>query len=188
LVHEGALLLADAEIVENEERARGRSPLIAMLGGDPAAELDVLDDANAWTYWSRSDAFSMALNIGSNPRSREGLARAVEVFVRHLLNVRACVEPVARIEDPDWRWFVGLDAEATRIGNALWAGEGIDADASARVLALLRLRLPADAPVTMRAQGHPVYLILAMDEGRIVRLKPQNLIVGLPLAGRAEAA
>ena len=59
--------------------------------------------------------------------------------MRHLLNVEVAVEPVARIEDPDWRWFVGLDAEATRIGNALWTGEEIEADAQSRMLALFRL-------------------------------------------------
>jgi Family of unknown function (DUF6352) len=117
--HESAMLLADAEIIEAHEQSRGQSPLVAMLGREPAGELDVLDDENSWTYWSRSDAFTMALNLGSNPRSREGLARAIEAWVAHLLGIEVAVEPIARIEDPDWRWFVGLDAEATRIGNAL---------------------------------------------------------------------
>jgi Family of unknown function (DUF6352) len=187
-LHDGALLLADAEVVEARGGGAGQSPLVAMLGQDPAGELDVLDDANAWSYWSRSDAFTMALNLGSNPRSREGLARVIEVFVRHLLNVETTVEPVERVEDRDWRWFVGLDAEATRIGNALWAGDAVDPDASARVLGLFRLTFAADAPVEDRAAGHPVYLILAQGADRHLRLKPQNLVVGLPLAGQARAA
>ncbi len=32
-----------------------------------------------------------------------------------------------------------------------------------------------------RVAGEPVYLILAMTTNRIVRLKPQNLVTGLPL-------
>jgi len=179
--HDGAVLLADDEVIEAHEASRAKSPLVAMLGQEPAAELDVLDDANAWTYWSRSDAFSMALNIGANPRSREGLARVIETGVRHLLHVEAAVEPIARIEDPDWRWFVGLDAEATRIGNALWRGDAVDEDAMSRVLALFRLTFAERDRIDPKAAGSPVYLLLAMTPDRIVRVKPQNLVMGLPV-------
>jgi hypothetical protein len=34
-------------------------------------------------------------------------------------------------------------------------------------------------------KGHPVWLLLAETPDRIVRLKPQNLVTGLPLAGGA---
>lgn len=186
--HDGAVLLADAELIEEHEQARGQSPLVAMLGQEPAAELDVLDDANAWTYWSRSDAFSMALNISTNPRSRDGLARAIEVWIRHLLGIEAAVEPMARIEDRDWRWFVGLDAEATRIGNALWRGEAVADEEQARMLALFRLTFPEPSFVEPKIAGFPVYLLLAMTPDRIVRMKPQNLLVGLPLTVGARAA
>jgi hypothetical protein len=185
-VHDGALLLADAEVIEQHQG--GRSPLLAMLGQAPAAELDILDDGNAWTYWSRSDAHTMALNLGSNPRSREGLARVIEVWVRHLLNLEVRVEPVPAIADPDWRWFVGLDPEATAIGNALWAGEAVDETAQARVLAMLRLTFVDQAAIDPRRAGHPVYCLLAMTADGTVRLKPQNLIMGLPLASGARAA
>jgi hypothetical protein len=186
--HDGTVLLADAELIEEHEGGKVQSPLVAMLGKEPVAELDVLDDETGWTYWSRSDAFTMALNLGSNPRSREGLARAIEVWIRHLLQVGVSVEPRERVEDRDWRWFVGLDTEGTRIGNALWTGEGIDEGAAGRMLALFRLTFAPDVPVEPRAAGHPVYLLLAMTEDRMVRMKPQNLVVGLPLLGRAQAA
>jgi hypothetical protein len=179
--HDGSLLLADAEVVEAHEGGPGRSPLVAMLGADPAAELDVLDDHNAWTYWSRSDAFTMALDLGGNPRSREGLARVIEVWCRHLLNVEIAVTPVAAIEDRDWRWFVGLDAEATRIGNALWRGEPMDGERLSSVLCLFRLEFASGTPVEPGVAGHPVYCLLAMDGERKVKVKPQNLVVGLPL-------
>lgn len=187
-IQDGAVLLADSETVELAETARGPAPLLEMFGREPIAELDVLGDENSWTYWSRSDAFTMALDLGSNPKSRDGLARAVEAFVRHLLNVEVAVEPLARVEDRDWRWFVGLDAEATRIGNALWRGAEIEEEAAARVLALFRLafREPADADPALG--GRPVYLILAMAPDRSLRLKPQNLIVGLPLAASRRPA
>lgn len=182
---EGTLLLADAEIIAMAEGLAQPSPLVAMLGREPVGDLDVLTAENAWTYWSRSDAFTMALNLGSDPRSREGLARVIEAFVRHLLHREVQVTPRAGIEDRDWRWFVGLDAEATRIGNALWRGEAVDEAARARVLALFTLTFAQADGVDPRVGPHPVYLLLAMTPDRRVTLKPQNLIAGLPLRGDA---
>lgn len=186
-VSDGALLLADAELVDEAEGARGRSPLVAMLGREPVSELDVLTSDNAWTYWSRSDAFSMALNLGADPRSREGLARAIEAFVHHLLAVEVAVAPIPAIEDRDWRWFVGLDAEATRIGNALWRGEPVEAATGERVIALFRLTIRDPARADPRVGDRPVYLMLAMNPDRIVTMKPQNLIAGLPVVATGGA-
>lgn len=185
---EGGVLLADAEVIAARETGAAQSPLVAMLGKEPASELDVLVDDNAWTYWSRSDAFTMALNLGASPKSRAGLARAIEAWVRHLLNVEATVEPVAAIEDRDWRWFVGLDAQATRIGNALWNGEALDEGTRARILALFSLTFSDDTRIDPRAAGRPVYLLLAMDADKRLTCKPQNLVAGLPILAGAEAA
>lgn len=181
-IHEGSLLLADQEVIEEHELGKSASPLVAMLGRDPAGELDVMDDANAWTYWSRSDAHTMAIALGANPKARAGMARAVSVWIRHLLNLDVTVEPLSAIEDRDWRWFVGLDAEATAIGNALWRGQEIGEEARSRVLALFRATLPDDAAVRADMRGRPIYLLLAMSADKIVRVKPQNLVTGLPLA------
>jgi Family of unknown function (DUF6352) len=186
--HDGAVLLADAEIIEQHELGASQSPLVAMLGKEPVSELDVLGDENAWTYWSRSDAHTMVLNIGSNARSRDGLARVVEAWVQHLLHLEVTVEQVSTIEDRDWRWFVGLDAEATRIGNALWSGESVDEATQSRVLALFALKFREHTFVEPRAAGHPVYLLLAMTPDKIVRVKPQNLVMGLPVTRGVQAA
>jgi hypothetical protein len=180
--HDGTMLLADAEAIEEHEAARHASPLLEMLGRPAVTELDVLDDASAYSYWSRSDAFTMVFNIGSNPTSRRALARVIEMWVRHLLGISTSVEPVAKVHDDDWRWFVGLDAEGTRIGNALWRNEAISGGALSRVVALFRLMMPEDVPVAVGAAGKPIYLILGMTADHVVRIKPQNLITGLPLA------
>ena len=185
---DGAVLLADQELIDDVEGGRPQSPLVAMLGKDPAAELDVMDDGNAWTYWSRSDAHTMALALGANPKARLGLARTIDAFVRHLLAIPVVVEPLTEITDMDWRWFVGLDAEGTAIGNRLWRGEAVDEVTRGRVLALLRLTFLDESRVDPRVAGHPVYLILAMNADKVVRVKPQNLIAGLPLAAGAAAA
>ena len=50
-----------------------------------------------------------------------------------------------------------------------------------RILALFRLEF--DDPAEMRADiaGRPVYLGLAANENDVVKMKPQNLILNLPL-------
>jgi hypothetical protein len=185
---DGAMLLADAELIEARQAAAPVSPLVAMFGHDVAQELDVLNDDNAASYWSRSDAFSMALDLSSNPKSRAGLARAIEAWVRHLLAVEVRVEPLERLDDPDWRWFVGLDAEATRIGNALWRGEEVKAGDRARVIALFSLVFADAGEVDPAVGDRPVSLLLAHGPDDRVQMKPHNLLVGLPLArGRAAA-
>ena len=71
-VHDGTLLLADAEVIEAEQHAQHdmhSSPLTAMLQQPKSfGEMDVMDDENAWTYWSRSDAHAMAMNLGGNAK------------------------------------------------------------------------------------------------------------------------
>jgi hypothetical protein len=146
-----------------------------------------MDDDNAWTYWTRSDAHAMAMNLGGNAKARAGLCRAIERWIGHLLGVAVSVETTASIEDRDWRWFIGLDSEATRIGNALWRAERLENDVSERIVALMRLSFADPRLVDARVGDKPVYLILAMGADKVVRLKPQNLIAGLPLAAAANA-
>jgi hypothetical protein len=190
-LHEGTLLLADAEVIEAQQHAQHdmhSSPLAAMLQPKAFGEMDVMDDENAWTYWSRSDAHAMVMNIGGNPKARAGLCRVIERWVAHLMGVDVKVETVASIEDRDWRWFVGLDSEGTRIGNALWNDAALDGNAAERIVALMRLDIEDTRLVDERVGTKPVYLILAMGADKVVRLKPQNLVAGLPLAPSANVA
>jgi hypothetical protein len=184
--HEGGVLLADAETIESHERDRHASPLLAMLGGPAVTALDVIAAGNADSYFERSDAFDMVLNIGGE-HGRRGLAAAMARFVRHLLGVDVEIEPVERMEDRDFAWFVGLDAEATRIGNALWRGEPIDEATLNRVLAIFRLTIGDPAEALPQVGSRPVWLILAMNGDNMLRMKPQNLIAGLPLRAAAAA-
>ena len=190
-VHDGALLLADAEVVEAQQHAQHdmhSSPLTALLQPSAFGDMDVMDDENAWTYWSRSDAHAMVMNIGGNAKAREGFCRVIERWVGHLLGVTISVESVASIDDGDWRWFVGLDSEGTRIGNSLWNGAALDDNSAERIVALMRLTIEDARLADERVGTRPVYLILAMGEDKVVRLKPQNLIAGLPFAPSANVA
>jgi hypothetical protein len=48
----------------------------------------------------------------------------VAASVEHLLAID--VEPLAEGRNVDLTWYVGLDAQGTRIGDALWKGENLD--------------------------------------------------------------
>ncbi len=185
-VRDGALLLADLELIEEQSKAREAmrqvSPLTAMLSGEPGDDLDVMDNTNAWTYWSRSDANSMVMNFGGNPASRNGLARAITTWITHLTGHRVSVEAADAMSDKDWRWFIGLDPEGTRIGNALWRGDILAPDDIASTAAFFRLEFANQSIVNSKVRGKPVWLILGMSNDKVIRMKPQNLIAGLPLA------
>ena len=177
--HNEQLLLADAEIVEEHEHERSHVPLMSFLAPPVAAELAVLAPENLDEYWGRSDAFDMVLNLGGPLNGRVAIGRAIAVFVRHMLGFDIAVEALPQVDEPNFEWFVGLDAKATRIGNAMWRGE---ADPSAHhLLALFRITPEKSAPILADMQGKPIYLLLAADAQGRVRMKPQNLLFGLPL-------
>ncbi len=182
-VQDGALMLADEELVTEMEAERHRSPLTAMLSGGVAG-LDVLTESNAWTYWSRSDAHTMVLNFGGDPAARQGLAAAIAAFVSHLLGVAVMVAPHTMAEGVDLHWFVGLDAQGTAIGNALWQGK----EPPATMVGLFTLDFLDASAVLPRVAGHPVWLILGLGADMVLRVKPQNLVMGLPLAEMARNA
>jgi hypothetical protein len=176
--HSETMLLADAEAIEGHEAARRGSPLLAMLAPPAVAELAVLTSDNAAGYRARSDAFDMVLNLGGQPSGREALGRAIVIWLRHMLGLHARIESLAALDEPDWRWFIGLDSDATRIGNTLWAGD--DAPDANRLLALYRLHLEPDPRLEPQMQGAPITLMLAANSDQLVRFKPQNVLTNLP--------
>jgi hypothetical protein len=102
--------------------------------------------------------------------------------VAHLAGVRVSIEPVERIADERWRWHTGLDVESTAILNALYRGEAVADDVRSRLATLFRLTFADAADAHPDAAGRPVYLGLAFREDHTLRMKPQNLLVNLPLA------
>jgi hypothetical protein len=178
--HESALLAAD------EERVTGTaltpmSPLVSMLGLERAVDVDVLSEANADTYWERNDAFDMALDLTAGRRGLVSLGHVLERFIRHLLSVEVVIEPLIEARDVPFTWYVGLDAAGTKIGDALWHGEVLDEATRAHIVGLYRLTFADAAPAETTTGGDPVYLILAMTPDQVLRMKPQNLVVGLPI-------
>ena len=175
--HDGALIAADDEHLGGA----AQSPLVAMLGLPPAGDVDVLNDDNAATYWQRSDSFDMAIDLSAGRRGLTALAAVLERWIAHLLGLDVVIEPVAEPGEVALSWYVGLDAEATRLGDALWRGGALDPDEGASMIAAFRLTFADRGQVLEQLAGEPIYLILAMNAERVLRMKPQNLITGLPI-------
>lgn len=188
-IQDGAVLLADEEVVEMLAATGGMGSRGRLVGESSAparsVELDVLSESNAGAYWGRDERNDMVLDLSFGRPGLDALARVLEAWIAHFLDVQVAIQPVARIRDDRWVWHVGLDAVATGIMNDLYRGADVPDERMAQVLALFRLEF-AD-PAVMRADiaGRPVYLGLARDTADRVRLKPQNLLVNLPLAPRA---
>jgi hypothetical protein len=185
-LHDGSLIAADEETVAGIS-PQPVSPLVAMLGLPAAGEIDVLNDGNAETYWGRGDRFDLALDLTAGRRGLEALGKAIQAWIAHLLSLQVEVEPLIEASAVNLTWYVGLDAEATGIGDALWNGEELDEAARKRIVGLYRLtfrdaKALLDKPVLEQAKGEPIYLILAMTPDRKLRMKPQNLVTGLPIA------
>jgi hypothetical protein len=186
-VHEGSLLVADEERIVGSKpgpQPGVMSPLVSMLGLDRATEIDVLVDDNAQHYWARSDNFDLALDLTGGRRGAAALGFVIERWIDHLLGIAVEVEPLTALRDAPLTWYVGLDAEGTRIGDALWRGEEIDAETQDRLVALLELRVRDVELVAPTLGREPAYLILACTPEKVLRVKPQNLVIGLPVPGR----
>ncbi|MES2711733.1 MAG: DUF6352 family protein [Pseudomonadota bacterium] len=186
----GAMLLADEETVATRSADAGFGALgrlIVEAGATPReVELDVLSEENAALYAGRSDAHDFALDIAENRPGQHGLARALEAFIAHMFSEAVTIAAIPTIRD--WTWHVGLDAEATGIANDLYLGKAVKQARLARILWLGALDFADRSRVLPRVAGEKVTLALAMDAANMLRVKPQNLVTGLPLIAREDAA
>jgi len=184
-LQEGHVLVADDETVQmhaagNRYGSIGRL-IVEAQGELGKVDLDVLDRANAALYWERESRYDTVISLTYGRPALEALGRDIEAWIAHFLNLKVSVKPIRRIDEARWAWHVGLDAESTAILNELWAGGEIEAGRMRRVLALFALQF--DDPRAMRADiaGRTVYLALSCGEDEVVRMKPQNLLINLPL-------
>jgi hypothetical protein len=178
-LHDGSLIAADEETIAGGGQAPA-SPLVSMLGLPPEAAIEVLNDNNASSYWERSDRFDMALDLSGGRGGLAALAKVMERWVGHLLSFAVTIEPLTELRDAPLSWYVGLDADATQIGNALWRDDELDENAMTRVVGLFRLTFGDAALMLDKVRGEPIYLVLAMTGEHLIRMKPQNLVTGLP--------
>jgi hypothetical protein len=109
----------------------------------------------------------------------------LQSWVSHFLKVEVRVQTDREIVDEHWVWHVGLDAQASGILNDLYQGDEPDAERMRRLLCLFRLEFANPSDMLGTVAGRPVYLAMAMDEHHRLKLKPQNLLLNLPLARRS---
>jgi hypothetical protein len=175
-----SLIAADEEIVAGVGGTPS-SPLVSMLGIPAEAHIHVLNAENANEYWERSDQFDTALNLTGGQSGLRALAAAMTRWIEHLLGVEVEIEPLTEMRDVNLAWYVGLDADATRIGDTVWNGGELDEVGASRIVGLFRLMFRDPSLVLDKVKGEPVYLILAMTPDKLIRMKPQNLVTGLPI-------
>lgn len=185
-IAEGAVLVADEETVEAAARTGGLGSLGRLLVDNAtplnAVTLDVLSAENAAIYWRRSDRFDTVLDLSFTRPGLDALCRVLERWVAHFLGIALRVEPVQQIRDERWSWHIGLDGESSAILNALYRDEEVEETRLRRLVALFRATFAEPSDMRPDLAGKPVYLGLAMDANRRLRLKPQNLLRNLPLA------
>jgi hypothetical protein len=186
LLEDGQVMAADDETVERHAVAAGFGTIGELLkqGGAPlrTAELDVLSDDNADVYWERDESHDLVISLNHGQPALSALCAVLERWVRHFLGTGVTIAIEREIDDDQWVWHVGLDAQASGVLNDLYQGQEVTPQRMERMLCLFRLQF--DEPSVMRPDiaGRPVYLALAMDGERRLKLKPQNLLLNLPLA------
>ncbi len=179
-LHEGSLIAADEEVISGTG-AMPASPLVSMLGIPAQADIDVLNEDNLHLYWEHSDLFHTAIDLTAGRAGLAAFARVIERWIGHVMGIEVQVEPLTEMREVDLQWYVGLDSDATRIGDALWNGEPPGENTAAQIVGLFRLTFRDPKMVLENVGNAPVYLILAMSQDKLIRMKPQNLIAGLPV-------
>jgi len=186
MLADGAVMAADVETVERYATTGGFGSLGELLAQNRTPtrtiDLDVLSEDNATAYWDRDEQYDFAVSLNRGGGALEGLCRLLERWIAHFLGAEVAIRPRPGIEDARWVWHVGLDAEASSLLNDLYNRVEVADDRMERLLCLYELRFADPAAMRPAIAGRPVYLAMAMDSAKRLRLKPQNLLLNLPLA------
>lgn len=186
VLEDGQVMAADDETVERHAVAGGFGTIGELLKTGGAvlrtAELDVLGEDNAGIYWERDEAHDLVISLNHGQPALAALCEVLQRWVRHFLGAGVQIGIEREIDDEQWVWHVGLDAQASGVLNDLYQGNEVAPERMERMLCLFRLLF--DEPAVMRPEiaGRPVYLAMAMDADKRLKLKPQNLLLNLPLA------
>jgi len=183
---EGAVLAADEETVDLLASTGGFGSLGELLQRNRTptrtVDLDTLDAGNAATYWERDERRDLAISLNRGRPALDALCRVLEKWIAHFLGVTVTIRPQSEIDDRRWVWHVGLDAEASALLNDLYNHVEVDEGGMRRLLCLFELQFANPGDMRPQIAGRPVYLAMAMDANARLKLKPQNLLLNLPLA------
>ena len=186
VLEDGVVMGADDEVVTRNAQAGETGNIMDLLKSKSMSmrsiDLDVLHEENAELYWDKSEDYDFAvqLNFGQPPINH--FCRVLEKWAQHFLGAQVRITPMQQISDPKWSWHVGLDAAATDILNKLYNKDTVDTDELEKVICLFRLDFIDEAAVSQSQAGKPVYMGIAMNDEKQLKLKPQNLLFNLPLA------
>jgi len=183
---EGAVMAADLDTVELLASTGGFGSLGELLQQNRTPlrtiDLDTLDTAHAAAYWDRDERRDLAISLNRGRPALDALCRVLEKWIAHMQGVAVTIRPQSEIDDKRWVWHVGLDAEASALMNDLYNRVDIDDARMGRLLCLFELRFENPGDMRPAIAGRPVYLAMAMDADGRLKLKPQNLLLNLPLA------
>jgi hypothetical protein len=164
--------------------AGGLAQLIRETEPQRVIELDVLDEHNRDEYWRRDERHDTVLNLNFGRPGALALCRVIERWIAHFHGTEVAAKPIREIPDGEWKWHVGLDAEATAMLNDIYNGQTVDQERMKRIVGLFRLDFRDPAALRAEIAGSPLFLALAAAADGTLRMKPQNLLVNLPLARR----
>jgi hypothetical protein len=184
-LQDGHLLLADHETVAmhaagNRYGSIGKL-IVEAQGALGKVDLDVLDRVNAALYWERESRHDTVISLTYGRAALDALCRVIEAWVAHFHALEVTVKPLRKIDEARWAWHIGLDAESTEIMNELWSGSQVDAGRMRNIVALFSMQFAEPAAMRDSVAGRTVYLALSVNEAQVVHMKPQNLLINLPL-------
>lgn len=186
VLEDGAVMAADGETVDRYATDGGFGSLGELLRQQKtqlrSVDLDVIDRENADIYWTRDERFDTAVSLNRGRPGLDALCRILERWVLHFHGAAVTIKPQREIDDKRWVWHVGLDAEASSLLNDLYNEVDVDEMRLGRLLCLFQLDFVDPNDMREQLRGRPVYLAMAMDASNRLRLKPQNLLLNLPLA------
>ena len=189
VLEDGAVMAADDNTVERHATQSGFGSIGELLkqGGIPlrSVDLDVIQDSNEDSYWERTERFDMVACLNLGQPLIDAFCRVLERWILHFTSASVRIATAREIEDAHWVWHVGLDAQASSMLNDLYNGQSIDEDRQRRMLCLFVLNFDNASDMRQDVSGKPVYLAMAMDTQQLLKIKPQNLLLNLPLARRS---
>ncbi len=200
-IQDGQVLSGDRETLDMLSETGGLGDIGRFLREAKAPlqdiNMQVLGDDNAADFFQQAGRHHFLLDLTHEvtndlshglifrmTRARSGLkalSNVLQKWVQHFLGVAVTIRPLQKIDDEAWRWHVGLDAEASTLLNDLYEGHEVDAGRLKRLVSLFRLDFVNPQEMRVDVAGKPVYLGLMTNADGVVRLKPQNLLINLPL-------
>ena len=180
------IMCADQQTVDKFAQTGGFGSIGELLKKNAVPlrtiDLDVLSEQNFDEYWNQDESYNFVLQLNFDQAGAAAFAGILERWIFHFHGTKVRITPQGQITDPKWSWHIGLDVTASEILNALYKGHDVEHDKLTQVMCLFKLEFIDQSRVISEIRGKPVYLGLAHDADKCLKLKPQNLLINLPLA------